>query len=640
MRTVAAAAAALFAARAIAHPVASNEARSSNIERRLVDLDKFRLKTEATYVDTEAVPAEFTRLVKRESYVDTATDLVKSVVPGATFRLVGDHYVGANGIAHVNFKQTAHGLDIDNADFNVNIAKDGTVFSYGNSFFKGDVPEASPLTKRDFVDPVAAVSEVSKTLSLGVVAEGAKAKPEDAPESYVIEGTKGAFQPPKAKLVYFVKPDDTIALTWRVETDLEEDWLLSYVDAATSKTVEGVVNYKSDASYEVFPWGVNDPEGGSRKILVDPYDANASPYTWEGTASQKYDTTRGNNGIAQANYEGDSQYLNDYRPTSLNKTFVYPLDLTKTDPKANVNASVTQLWYSANMFHDVFYDLGFTEAAGNFQTDVGTKGGVGNDAVILHAQDGSGTNNANFLTPPDGQAGRMRMYIWTQTTPVRDCSFESGVVIHEYAHGLSNRLTGGPANSACLNVLEAGGMGEGWGDFLATAIRTTTKDSRKTDFPMGAWVFGKPQGIRTYLYSTSMTTNPLTYLSVNNLTRVHAIGNYWGNVLYEVMWELIEEHGNTDEIKPKFKDGVPQDGKFLTMKLVVDGMALQPCNPTIPQARDAIIDADKNLTGGKNKCLLWRAFAKRGLGPKAQRNTGTSRTEDFSLPAECEASDN
>jgi hypothetical protein len=59
---------------------------------------------------------------RRGDYVDTATELVKSVVKGATFRVVGDHYVGSNGIAHVNFKQTANGLDIDNADFNINVS--------------------------------------------------------------------------------------------------------------------------------------------------------------------------------------------------------------------------------------------------------------------------------------------------------------------------------------------------------------------------------------------------------------------------------------------------------------------------------------------------------------------------------------
>ncbi|KAG1717917.1 hypothetical protein EDD22DRAFT_964290 [Suillus occidentalis] len=40
---------------------------------------------------------------------------------------------------------------------------------------------------------------------------------------------------------------------------------------------------------------------------------------------------------------------------------------------------------------------------------------------------------------------------------------EAGIVIHELAHGLSTRLTGGPKNSGCLGWGEAGGMGEGWG---------------------------------------------------------------------------------------------------------------------------------------------------------------------------------
>ena len=72
------------------------------------------------------------------------------------------------------------------------------------------------------------------------------------------------------------------------------------------------------------------------------------------------------------------------------------------------NASVTQLFYTANRYHDLLYELGFTEAAGNFETNNIGKGGNGSDFVILNAQDGSGLNNANFATPPDGQTGRMR----------------------------------------------------------------------------------------------------------------------------------------------------------------------------------------------------------------------------------------
>ena len=56
----------------------------------------------------------------------------------------------------------------------------------------------------------------------------------------------------------------------------------------------------------------------------------------------------------------------------------------------------------------------------------------------------------------------MRMYVWTQTKPGHDGDLESGIIIHEYGHGISTRLTGGPTNSGCLGFGESGGMGEGY----------------------------------------------------------------------------------------------------------------------------------------------------------------------------------
>lgn len=55
------------------------------------------------------------------------------------------------------------------------------------------------------------------------------------------------------------------------------------------------------------------------------------------------------------------------------------------------------------------------------------------------------------------------MYLWNTANPYHDGDLEAGIVIHELSHGLSTRLTGGPANSVCLGYGEAGGMGEGWG---------------------------------------------------------------------------------------------------------------------------------------------------------------------------------
>lgn len=105
--------------------------------------------------------------------------------------------------------------------------------------------------KRDQVDPVAALKGVSNALALPITATDATAKPDASAEHYTIEGTTGAYQDPKARLVYFQTPENTISLTWRVETDLNDDWILSYVDAGGATQVLGVVNYVADAAYRV-----------------------------------------------------------------------------------------------------------------------------------------------------------------------------------------------------------------------------------------------------------------------------------------------------------------------------------------------------------------------------------------------------
>jgi len=109
------------AATVSAHPKPASSSKS--LRKRVVNLDSFRLQSTAEYVNSTLTDSKpDVKAVKRADYVTTATDLVKKLAPDAEFRVVDDHYVGTNGIAHVNFKQTAHGLDIDNADFNVNVS--------------------------------------------------------------------------------------------------------------------------------------------------------------------------------------------------------------------------------------------------------------------------------------------------------------------------------------------------------------------------------------------------------------------------------------------------------------------------------------------------------------------------------------
>src|SRR5262249_7754794 len=229
-------------------------------------------------------------------------------------------------------------------------------------------------------------------------------------------------------------------------------------------------------------------------------------------------------------------------------------------------------------------------------------------------QDGSGTNNANFSAPPDGRSGRVQMYLWTGT-PQRDGDFDQGVILHELTHGTSNRLIG---NATGLAGAQGGGMGEGWSDWFGLVLLAQEGDDLNGEYPVGQYVVNNyTRGIRRYPYSTSKTINPLTFRDIRLNAEVHAVGEIWCNALWEVRAALIQKYG--------FKEGQRQ-----SLQLVVDGMKLTPTAPSFVDARNGILLADRVNNGGANQCLLWQAFAKRGLGFRAD-------TTDFSDGAPIES---
>lgn len=91
-----------------------------------MDLTTFRLKINGAYSNVtktlESGQAQPEAGFGDQDYTVTASNLVRSLFPESDFRMIQDHYIGQNGVGHVFFKQTAHGLDIDNADFNVNVS--------------------------------------------------------------------------------------------------------------------------------------------------------------------------------------------------------------------------------------------------------------------------------------------------------------------------------------------------------------------------------------------------------------------------------------------------------------------------------------------------------------------------------------
>ncbi|KAF9026946.1 hypothetical protein BDZ89DRAFT_1067276 [Hymenopellis radicata] len=526
----------------------------------------------------------------------------------------------------------------------------------------------------------------------------------DEPVLMHVDKVPDAVNPVRSSLGYIQVPSKDglstdLNLVWRFQVEMQDNWYDAAVSATSPHRIISVVDWASDApiptpepskepaTYNVFAWGINDPAEGNRSLVKENPDTLASPMGWHSLPYsndpslkgvrlntkefwRNTTTTWGNNVFAQENWEGQNSFVDNYRPDSgkgLAFDYTYnPKETEKGDAQDEaqkyINATVAQLFYTSNMIHDFYYRYGFDEVSGNFQQYNFGRGGEGNDAVIANAQDGSGYNNANFMTPPDGQNGRMRMYLWNTAVPFRDGDLEAGIVIHELSHGLSTRLTGGPASSSCLGWGESGGMGEGWGDFLATTIRST-KDYH--DFPMGAWAANRDTGIRNYPYSLNDTINPSTYQTLDKpgYWGVHAIGEVWAQMLWLVSQRLIAKHGFTETLYPPapLADGsvpegdfyrpavgkkplVPKHGNSLIVQLVLNGMKLQPCRPSFFDARDAIIQADEQLTGGENFCELWTGFASRGLGTDAdvQGKTpwgGGIRTNGYAVPRACSADD-
>ncbi|HND88331.1 MAG TPA: M36 family metallopeptidase, partial [Saprospiraceae bacterium] len=206
-----------------------------------------------------------------------------------------------------------------------------------------------------------------------------------------------------------------------------------------------------------------------------------------------------------------------------------------------------------------------------------------------------------------------------------DGDFDNGIIAHEYGHGISNRLTG--FNASCLGNAEQ--MGEGWSDFftLVTTVRPSDKGADRQG--VGTFVLSQANdgtGIRRYPYSTNMSINPVTYSTVAENTEIHALGEVWTAMLWDLYWAMADRYGFDANLNNT------SSGNGRALQLVMDGMKLQPCNPGFQDGRNAILMADKIRYGGADTCLISSVFARRGLGYSANQGLATNASdgiEDF-----------
>jgi extracellular elastinolytic metalloproteinase len=196
-----------------------------------------------------------------------------------------------------------------------------------------------------------------------------------------------------------------------------------------------------------------------------------------------------------------------------------------------------------------------------------------------------------------------------------DGAFDNGIIAHEFGHGISTRLTGGPSNSGCLSNGEQ--MGEGWSDFFSLITTVEPGDKGSDVRGIGTYAQGEPisgGGIRRFPYSTDMTVNPQTFDDIKGTETnaacngCHARGEIWTDCLWDLYWVLVDKYGY-DANWRNF-----ESGNAKTLTLVIQAMKMQGCNPGFIRGRDAILAADSLLFGGVNGYTIWDVFARRGLG--------------------------
>ena len=557
--------------------------------------------------------------------------------------LITDHYVSSHtGVTHIYLRQTYGGLEITGADININVTADGQVLNVGSTFLGGLDPASAAALPQVSLSAVEALQSLAA--DIGATYE---ATPwvydlgSGADRSMSLPASGVSLAPVPANLHYVPTPDG-VELAWNltVETVDRQHWLDSSVSVDDGELIY-VSDWIDNATYNVYALPIEDPDDGVRTLEVDPHELVASPFGWhdtDGVAGAEFTDTRGNNVFAQE--DTDANNTGGFRPdggASLN--FDFPLNLANA-PSSYQEAAIANLFYWNNILHDIHYQYGFDEVSGNFQENNYGRGGVGSDAVQADAQDGSSTNNANFGTPPDGINPRMQQFIFNFTTPNRDSDLSNEIIIHEYGHGVSNRLTGGPANSNALNAVQSGGMGEGWSDFHSLMLTQTATDAQLDAYPVGTYVLGQTKngtGIRRQPYSFDMAINPQTYGSFNSSSQVHNAGEIWASALWDLNWLLINGDGAGSPalgFNSDFYNG--NGGNNLALQLVMDGMKLQPANPSFLDARDAILAADQALTGGTYQRVIWTAFARRGMGFSADdggSGSATTVVEAFDMPA-------
>jgi uncharacterized repeat protein (TIGR01451 family) len=574
-----------------------------------------------------------------------------------------------NGLRTVVWQQQLDGIPVFESVLIGNTTKRGELVSLSSQFLPNlsDIADAGTPARAQVqtAPPISAIDAILKAAAdLGETwnATDVNATGKTAGDGYSVFTTPHGAA---VRLVWLPMDRNRLRLCWEVMLDLHQEphRYVLLIDAQDGQPWlrRGLSHYISDATYNVYtsdspspfspgwptPNPAQPPFTNRVRVTTPAFDLNASPDGWIPDGSN---TTTGNNvdTFVDRNFDG---FPDQARPVgNPNRVFDFPLDLT-LDPANYIDAATVQMFYWMNFYHDRVYQLGFTEAAGNYQENNFGRGGLGGDSIIARVQAGADlgiTDNAFFSGAPDGFSGGIVMFVWDGPNPFRDGDLDSDIIFHEATHGTSGRLVGGGLG---ISALQTAGMGEGWSDFYALSLASQSPDDPDAVYAQVGYstylLFGLPEnyyfGIRRYPYCTDLSKNPLTFKDIDpaqilphagvplspiwpfdppSAGESHNSGEVWCVSLWEVRANLIHKYGFA--------------GNEMMLQFATDGMKLGPANPTFLQARDAILLANRVDNGGADLPQIWRGFAKRGMGysaidPSASTTAGVVEAYDVPI---------
>jgi len=528
-----------------------------------------------------------------------------------------DHALPGTGTRVVTLAQVFDGVAAaQGGRLTVAVTKDGKVLTYAGNPTRGSaLSGAFSLSAAEALDTVAAELAPSvdftptatgeqagyTTFARGAFAAGSYVKKVAFPTE---DGARAAYR------VFFVEKLDE---AYDTIVDAQSGAIL-FKDSLVNNESEGMV-------YENFP-GDTGKGGTPVRVSFGPTPESPAGYVDPtGLAGVDGPTTFGNNANTYANY---SNFLvpadSAPRPVSPTSQFNYTYDQNWQRTKGatvppsyalDLNPAATNLFWHHNRIHDEFYELGFTESAGNFQTDGGDPilGLVHAGAASGGAPTYTGRDNAYMLTLPDGIPSWSGMFLWEPINdafegPYSDGNFDASVIQHEYTHGLTTRYVAG---GEALGSHQSGAMGEGWGDWYG--LNYLHREGLYEKSVVGEYATGNGErGIRNWPFDD----NPLTYGDIGyDITgpQVHADGEIWGATLWDLRKQLVAQYGQAQ-------------GAEVAARLVTDAMPLSAPDPSMLDMRDAILAADLDRYRGENTDTIWSVFAARGAGASASTAGG------------------